>query len=139
MLVGGELVTERIIGCAIEVHQQTGPGLLESVYDACLARELRAARLDFVREVSLPVRYKGDLLDCGFRIDYVVEGQVLVELKSVERLMDIHKAQVITYLKLTELPIGLLINFNVPVLRQGIRRLVRSQPGSSPQASSDIE
>lgn len=139
MLVGGESITERIIGCAIEVHQHTGPGLLESVYDTCLARELRAARLDFVREVALPVRYKGDLLDCAFRIDYVVERQVLVELKSVERLLDIHKAQVITYLKLTELPIDLLINFNVPVLRQGIRRLVRSRPASSPQSSSDSE
>jgi GxxExxY protein len=137
MLLGGEALTERIIGCAIEVHQHTGPGLIESVYDACLARELRAAHLDFVRQVALPMRYKGDFIDCAFRIDYIVERQVLVELKSVERLLDIHKAQVITYLRLAEVPVGLLINFNVSVLRQGLRRLVMTRPATPSHAPPD--
>lgn len=128
MLEGFEAVTERIIGCAIEVHRHTGPGLLESVYEACLARELKAARLEFERQVALPIVYKSEQLDCAFRIDFVVERNVLVEVKSVEQTLEVHKAQVITYLRLSGLPVGLLINFNVPVLRSGVRRLLRSRP-----------
>ena len=131
MLTTCEALTERIIGCAIEVHQNTGPGLLESVYDACLARELRAAQLKFVRQIPLPIHYKGEPIECSFRIDYIVEEQVLLELKSVERTLDVHKAQVITYLKLAKLPVGLLINFNVPVLRLGVRRLAMTSAGGA--------
>lgn len=123
MLTTCEALTERIIGCAIEVHRNTGPGLLESVYDACMARELRAAQLKVARQVPFPIHYKGEPIECSFRIDYLIEDQVLVELKSVERTLDVHKAQVITYLKLAKLPVGLLINFNVPALRLGVRRL----------------
>lgn len=126
VLAGFEAVTERVIGCAIEVHRHTGAGLLESVYEACLAREFKAAHLEFERQVSLPIVYKGEPLDCVFRIDFVVERHVLVEVKSVEHMLEVHKAQVITYLRLSGLPVGLLINFNVPVLRSGIRRLLRS-------------
>lgn len=132
MLAGFEAVTERIIGCAIEVHRHTGPGLLESVYEACLARELKAAQLKYDRQISLPIVYKGEPLDCACRIDFVVEEHVLVEVKSVEHLLDVHKAQVITYLRLSGLPVGLLINFNVPVLRSGIRRLLRFPEDSRP-------
>jgi GxxExxY protein len=136
MLNAHEALTERIIGCAIEVHRHTGPGLLEAIYAACLARELKAAQLQFAHQLALPVTYKGEPLDCAFRIDFVVEHAVLVELKSVERTLDIHKAQAITYLKLSGLPVGLLINFNVPVLRSGIRRLVCGpSPGTGAGAS----
>lgn len=131
MLVGFEAVTERIIGCAIEVHRHTGPGLLESVYEACLAREFKAAHLEFDRQVALPIVYKNEPLDCAFRIDFVIERSVLVEVKSVEQTLEVHKAQVITYLRLSGLPVGLVINFNVPVLRSGVRRLLRS-PASEP-------
>jgi GxxExxY protein len=117
-------LTERVIGCAITVHRATGAGLLESVYRACLATELRACGLRVETECSLPLFYKGDLLEGSFRADMIVENAVLVEVKAVEALAPIHHAQVITYLKLTGCPVGLLLNFNVPVLRQGIRRLV---------------
>lgn len=115
--------------------------MLESVYDVCMARELRAAQLKFVRQVQLPIHYKGELLDCAFRIDYIVEDQVLLELKSVERTLDVHKAQVITYLKLARLPVGLLINFNVPVLRLGVRRLAMTSPAAwvSPTQNRPLE
>jgi GxxExxY protein len=135
MLSGFEAVTERIIACAIEVHRHTGPGLLESVYEACLAREFQAAHLRFDRQVVLPIVYKNEPVDCSFRIDYIVEQQILIELKSVEHTLEVHKAQVITYLRLSGLPVGLLINFNVPVLRSGIRRLLG--PPSESRFSTD--
>ncbi len=118
-------LTRRIIGCAIEVHRVLGPGLLENAYRECLMRELGLARLSFVREVHIPVTYKGVELDCGFRADIVVEDSVVLELKAVERLLPIHDAQLLTYLKLTERRVGLLLNFNSTSLRHGIRRLVR--------------
>ena len=102
-----------------------GPGLLENAYRECLMRELGLARLSFVREVHIPVTYKGVELDCGFRADIVVEDSVVLELKAVERLLPIHDAQLLTYLKLTERRVGLLLNFNSTSLRHGIRRLVR--------------
>jgi GxxExxY protein len=136
MLAGFEAVTERIIGCAIEVHRHTGPGLPESVYEACLAREFKAAHLESERQIALPIVYKSEPLDCAFRIDFVVEQHVLVEVKSVEHTLEVHKAQVITYLRLSGLPVGLLINFNVPVLRSGIRRLLRSPADCSREPSS---
>jgi GxxExxY protein len=121
-----ERITEAIIGAAIEVHRQLGPGLLESAYEACLYREITQRGLNVTRQVGLPVEYKGAKVDCGYRLDLVVEGEVVVELKAVESLLPIHNAQLITYLKLSGYPIGLLINFNVTMLRNGLRRLVNN-------------
>lgn len=109
------------IGCAIEVHRALGPGLLESAYERCLAREMELAGLKFACQVPLPVLYKGVHIDCGYRLDMVVEGCLLIELKSVERLLPIHDAQVMTYLKLTGLPQAFLMNFNVPRLKDGLK------------------
>ena len=117
-------LTERVISFAIEVHRQLGPGLLESAYEECLCYELRASSLVFRRQVPLPVVYKAIRLDCGYRIDVVVEEKVILELKTVERLIPIHEAQMLTYLKLGGIPTGLLLNFNSPVLKDGIRRMV---------------
>jgi GxxExxY protein len=117
-------VTEAIIGAAIEVHKTLGPGLLESAYEQCLCRELELRGITFKRQVLLPVAYKGIELDCGYRLDVLVEDQVVVEIKTVENLLPIHEAQLITYLKLGGWQVGLLINFNVPILKQGIVRRV---------------
>jgi GxxExxY protein len=117
-------VTEAIIGAAIEVHKTLGPGLLESAYEQCLCRELELRGITFKRQVLLPVAYKGIELDCGYRLDVLVEDQVVVEIKTVESLLPIHEAQLITYLKLGGWQVGLLINFNVPILKQGIVRRV---------------
>ncbi len=119
---GGTEVTEAIIGAAIEGHRQLGPGLLESVYEAALAYELTERGLPVERQKPVPIAYKGLRFDEGFRIDLLVAGEVVVELKCVETLLPIHDAQVISYLKLCGLKVGLLLNFKVPVLRQGIRR-----------------
>jgi len=121
-------LSNQIIGAAIEVHKALGPGLLESAYQTCHRRELELRGIDVETEVALPVVYKGEKLDCGYRMDEVVGGLVVVELKSVERLEPIHEAQLLTYLKLSGLWLGLLINFNVPVLKQGIKRLVHGRP-----------
>jgi len=117
-------MTERVIGACIEIHRTLGPGLLESAYEECLCYELSLSGLQFDRQKSLPVIYKGVKLDCGYRLDIVVENQIILELKTVEVLLPIHEAQLLTYLKLTGLTLGLLINFNVPVLTQGLRRIV---------------
>ena len=117
-------VTHRIIGCALEVHRALGPGLLESTYEACLAREMQIADVPFVRQWPIPIHYRGSTLDCGYRADFCVEEKVLVELKAVEQVLPLHEAQILTYLKLSELRIALLINFNVPQLREGIRRFI---------------
>jgi GxxExxY protein len=117
-------ITEAIIGAAICVHKELGPGLLESAYEACLAYELAEKRLKFERQKALPVIYRGVELDCGYRMDFLVEDQVVVELKAVETLEPIHEAQLLSYLKLSKCKVGLLINFNVKVLKDGIRRLV---------------
>ena len=109
----------------MEVHRHLGPGLLESAYERCLCHELSLMGLRFARQRPLPLSYKGVLLDCAYRMDVVVEEKLLLEVKAVEHLLPIHEAQVITYLKLTGLDVGLLVNFNTPVLRVGIRRLVR--------------
>jgi len=116
-----------IIGACIEVHRHLGPGLLESTYQRCLAHELSLRNIPFTEQVQLPVRYKGIHLGCGYRMDFVVTNRILVELKAVEGLLPIHTAQVLTYLKLTGLPVGLLVNFNVPVLKHGLRRLTRRE------------
>jgi GxxExxY protein len=117
-----DALTEKIIGRAIEVHRALGPGLLESAYEQCLARELSLANVAFRLQVPIPIEYKGVQLDCGFRIDVLVDTQVIVELKSVERLLPIHEAQLLTYMKLATMDKGLLINFNVKRLVDGIRR-----------------
>jgi GxxExxY protein len=117
-------LTEAIIGAAIEVHKEVGAGLLESAYKRCLCRELQLRSLAFECEKPLPLKYKGVELDCGYRLDLVVAGPVIVEIKSVDHLEPIHEAQLITYLKLTGLTVGLLINFNVPFLKDGIKRRV---------------
>ncbi|MBI3644479.1 MAG: GxxExxY protein [Acidobacteriales bacterium] len=116
--------TGPIIGAAIEVHRQLGPGLLESAYEECLCHELHLRGLTFERQVDLPVSYKGFRLDCGYKMDLVVEQQVVLELKCVEKLLPIHEAQLLTYLKLSGKRVGLLINFNVSLLTQGIIRRV---------------
>jgi GxxExxY protein len=117
-------LSHRVIGCAIEVHRELGPGLLESTYRQCLACELSHENISFQMEVPLPVRYKNVLLDCGYRIDLLVNGDLIIEIKSVEALLPIHQAQILTYLRLGKIPIGLLINFNVTKLQSGIRRFV---------------
>jgi GxxExxY protein len=115
-----------IIGAAIEVHRHLGPGLLESIYEECLCRELVVHGARFVRQRPLPVVYKGAQLDCGYRLDLVIEECVILELKSIQRFEPIHTAQLLTYLKLTGLKLGMLINFNVLVLKEGIRRVVNA-------------
>ena len=117
-------LTGQIIGAAIEVHKALGPGLLESVYEECLCHEFGLRQIRYKRQQALPVTYKGVRLDCGYRIDLLVEDLVILELKSVEHTEPIHDAQLLTYLKLTGFKLGLLINFNVPVLKQGIRRFI---------------
>ena len=119
-----DALSHKAIGCAIEIHRQLGPGLLDSVYRTCLAYELQAAGCEHELEKPVPVRYKGAELDCGFRMDVLVERQLVVELKSVESLMPVHSAQLLTYLRLSGLHKGLLINFNEKVLRHGIRRMI---------------
>ncbi|MDR3632447.1 MAG: GxxExxY protein [Isosphaeraceae bacterium] len=117
-------LSNQIVGAAIEVHRALGPGLLESVYEERPCHELKVREIDFVRQFPLPVRYKGIQLDCGYRLDLIVGGLVIVELKSVERVEPIHEAQLLTYLRLTDLWLGLLINFNSEVLRNGVKRRV---------------
>ena len=116
--------TGEIIGAAIEIHKALGPGLLESAYEECLCHEFALRQLHFKRQQAIPLEYKGAKLDCGYRIDLLIENLVILELKSVESLLPIHEAQLLTYLKLTDFDVGLLINFNVPVLRDGIKRLI---------------
>jgi GxxExxY protein len=117
-------LTQKVIGCAIEVHRVLGPGLLESAYEECLAYELTSQGLFVARQVPLPVVYKEVKLDCGYRIDIVVENSLLLELKAVEALTAVHDAQVLTYLRLSGLRTGLIINFNTRLLHNGIKRLV---------------
>ena len=117
-------ITRTVIGAAIEVHRVLGPGLLESTYEECLCRELVLRKVPYERQCQLPVDYKGTQLDCGYRLDLLVCEQVVVEIKAVESLLPIHQAQLLTYLKLGGWKVGLLMNFNVPVLKQGIKRVV---------------
>jgi len=118
----GSSLTAKAIGCATEVHRTLGPGLLESTYDQCLARELDLQRVPFQLQVPLPVPYKGVKLDCGYRVDVLVADELILELKAIEQLKGIHEAQILTYMKLARIKIGLLINFNVSLLKDGIRR-----------------
>lgn len=116
--------TEAIIGAAIEVHRELGPGLLESTYEACLFYELTQRGLDVLRQVKLPITYKGVELDQGYKIDLLVQRSVVIEVKAVDKLDAIHEAQLLSYLKLSGCKVGLLLNFNVRVLRDGIKRMV---------------
>jgi GxxExxY protein len=117
-------ITGEIIGCCIEIHRELGPGLLESAYEECLAYELGNAGLFFERQKPLPVRYKEIYIEYGYRMDFIVESQVIVELKSVEAIHNVHTAQILTYMKFAEINAGLLINFNVSVLKNGIKRFI---------------
>ncbi|MEW6609242.1 MAG: GxxExxY protein [bacterium] len=117
-------LTSLIIGAAIEVHKNLGPGLLESAYEICLARELELRKVPFQRQVGLPIEYKGESCEVGYRIDLLVDKKVIVEIKSVETIHPVHEAQLLTYLRLSKCKVGLLINFNVPVLKEGIKRMV---------------
>jgi GxxExxY protein len=119
-------LSSKIIGAAIEVHQILGPGLLESAYEECLCKELNLREISFERQKPLPLEYKGEKLDCGYRLDVVVENSIILELKACEEIEPIHKAQLLTYLKLSKLSLGLLLNFNVPLVRDGIVRLVNN-------------
>jgi GxxExxY protein len=127
-------LTERIVGALIEVHRNLGPGLLESAYEACVCRELELRELSFRRQLALPVFYKGVRMDCGYRVDIVVAESVLVEIKTVEHLLPIHVAQVVTYLKLSAIPVGLLATFNVRFLREGVRRVWLPAAESDPES-----
>ena len=117
-------LTREVIGAAIEIHKILGPGLLESAYEECLCREFELRKLPYERQKELPIEYKGVKLDCGYRLDIVLAKSLILELKACESLEPIHEAQLLTYLKLTGIKVGLLINFNVPVLKDGIKRMV---------------
>jgi len=117
-------LSNQVIGCAIEVHKTLGPGLLESAYEQCLVRELSLTGIPITGQEPLPIEYKGVKLDCGYRLDLLVDKKLIVELKSVEKLLPIHEAQLLTYMKLSGLPTGLLLNFNEIFLKDGIRRFV---------------
>ncbi len=119
-----DTLTHAVIGAAIEVHRVMGPGLLESVYEVALCRELRLRGIVVDRQISIPVNYKGEVLDCYLKLDLLVEKRIIVEVKSVEKLIPVHRAQLLTYLRLQGLWLGLLINFNVELLRDGVRRVL---------------
>jgi GxxExxY protein len=127
-----------VIGACIEVHRVLGPGLLESAYEACLAHELTLRGLSFERQKMLPVSYKGVQLECGYRMDFVVRNELVVEVKAVERLLPVHEAQLISYLRLTRLPAGLLVNFHAPTVRRGLRRLTL-EPSNLPALPSSCK
>ena len=134
---GVNQLSKRVIGCAIEVHRQLGPGLLERLYEEALLYELNAAGIGTERQVAVPVRYKSAVLQ-GQRLDLLVEGMIVLELKAIESVSDVHLAQLVTYLRVAELPLGILINFNVPLLTQGVYRRINSHalPPKSASASS---
>ena len=119
-----EELTKKIITCAIEVHKHLGPGLLESAYEECLCRELELNKINFEKQKPLPLKYKGVELDCGYRMDLVIDDKVVLELKCVDKIMPVHEAQMLTYLRLAKIKVGLIINFYTNTLKEGIKRLV---------------
>ena len=121
-------ITDKIIGAAINIHRELGPGLLESTYEACMVYDLTEIGLKVVQQKLLPVVYKGVKLECGYRIDLFIEDKIIVELKSVEKILPIHEAQLLSYLKLSGCKVGLLINFNVKILKNGIQKIVNNFP-----------
>jgi GxxExxY protein len=141
MPTAGQLnaVTEQIIGAAMEVHRPIGPGLLESAYEACLVYELRERGFRVEQQKSLPVVYKGVQLDCGYRLDVVVNECVIVEIKAVEKLTTVHEAQLLSYLRLLNCRVGLLLNFHCTMLKNGIRRIVNDFPTSANSAISAVK
>lgn len=118
------ILTQKIIGCAIEVHKHLGPGLLESAYEECLCFELNQEGLSFERQKPVPIVYKEIKLECGYRLDILVENEIIIEIKSVDSISPLHQAQVLTYLKFSNKRLGLLLNFNVKMLKDGIRRFI---------------
>ena len=124
MPAGTEESARVVVDCAYQIHRALGPGLLEGVYEVCLCHELNKRGISFERQVSMPVLYEGLRLDAGLRLDVVVAGCVIVELKAVEQILPVHKAQMLTYLKLSGIRLGLLINFNVPTIKEGIQRII---------------
>ena len=131
-------LTSSVIAAAIEVHRVLGPGLLESAYEECLSFELASRSIPFVRQSSLPIRYKNNLLDCGYRLDFIVANVLVLELKAIAAIESIHEAQLLTYLRLSACPVGLLINFNVPLLKEGIVRRALSLKETSPVQNSAL-
>lgn len=134
-----DCITEAIIGEAIAVHRELGPGLLESTYESCLASLLSARGLTVARQVAMPVVFRGQEIECAYRLDLLVENRVVVELKTVAKLEPVHFAQVMTYLKLSGCEVGLLMNFNEALLRDGLRRLVRSHPNPRSSFSNSLQ
>ena len=131
-------ITEAVIGAAVDIHRTLGPGLLESAYEACLAFELAEHGLKIEQQKPLPVVYRGVKLDCGYRLDILVEEAVIVEVKSIDRLAPIHKAQLLSYLKLSGCKVGLLINFNVKVLKDGVVRMVNDFPDAPEELKREL-
>jgi len=121
-------ITKTIIGVAVNIHRALGPGLLESAYEACMVYDLAHAGLEVEQQKPLPIVYRGVKLECGYRLDLIIESEVIVEIKSIEKLLPIHKAQLLSYLKLSGCKLGLLINFNVQILKNGIQRIVNNFP-----------
>ncbi len=119
-----DYLSKQVIGCALEVHRVLGPGLLESTYEQCLAHELSQAGISFKLQAYLPVKYKNVIIDCGYRIDVLVKDKLIIEIKSVEKIIDVHRAQLLTYMKLSGISIGLLMNFNVELFKTGLKRFV---------------
>ena len=128
-------LSHRVLGLCLEVHRELGPGLLESAYEEALAFELTQSGLAFERQREMPLLYKGAKLTCGYRLDFLIEGELILELKAVNELMPVHHAQLLTYLKLERRSLGLLVNFNVPVLKDGIRRVVAGSLFKSAKSS----
>jgi GxxExxY protein len=133
-------LSHAIIGAAIEIHRRLGPGLLEAVYEECLAREFVLRTIPFERQKPIPLVYKDLKLECGYRLDFLVSGRIVVEIKSIEAIAPIHESVMLTYLRLSESPVGLLINFNLPILKDGIRRFVwHYQEKDNAEAQSNAE
>ncbi len=124
-----DCLTEKIIGAAIEVHKHLGPGLLESAYEECLCYELKAGNALFERQKVLPILYKGNMIDARYRVDIIVQGVIPIEIKAVQALHPVHDAQILTYMKIGGWEVGLLINFNVPLLKNGIKRIINNRDG----------
>jgi GxxExxY protein len=133
------LLTKQIIGAAIEVHREKGPGLLESAYESCLVHELALRGLNCTRQIAVPLTYKGKVIDVAFRADLIVEDKVLVELKAIESVLPVHKAQVLSYIRETKHRIGLLINFHVPKLVDGVTRIINDHRHSELSESSGLK
>ena len=133
-------LSDAIIGAAIEIHRSLGPGLLEAVYEECLARELTLRMIPFERQKPIPLVYKDLKLECGYRLDFLVRNRIIVEIKSIEAIAPVHESVMLTYLRLSQSPLGLLINFNVPILKDGIRRFVwRYQEKDNAETPSNAE